>query len=123
MITGVVTANREAVIQVHVRGADGHIESVDAVIDTGFNGFLTLPARRVASLTLTYAGSTRAVLGDGQEVPLDLFEATVLWDGREREVAVLAVEGSALVGMALLSGYRVTLEVKSGGVVTIESLS
>ena len=96
---------------------------MDAVIDTGFNGFLTLPTRRIASLTLTYAGSTRAVLGDGQEVSLDLFEATVLWDGQEREAAVLAAEGSALVGMALLSGYRVTLEVKGGGVVTIENLS
>ena len=123
MITGVVTANREAVIQTHIRAEDGHLEPMDAVIDTGFNGFLTLPTRRIASLTLTYAGSTRAVLGDGQEVSLDLFEATVLWDGQEREVAVLAAEGSALVGMALLSGYRVTLEVKGGGVVTIENLS
>jgi hypothetical protein len=54
---------------------------------------------------------------------MDVFEATVLWDARERDVAVLVAEGAALVGMALLSGYRVTLEVEDGGSVRIEALA
>jgi hypothetical protein len=53
---------------------------------------------------------------------MDVFEATVLWDDQDRGVVVLAAEGAALVGMALLSGYRVTLEVQDRGAVRIELL-
>lgn len=122
MITGIVTANREAVIHVLVRGARGQEAQVEAVIDTGFTGFLTLPAGLIATLALSFAGTTRAALADGSEVSMDVFEATVLWDNQERRVVVLAGEAVALVGMALLFGYRVTLDVKDGGAVRIEAL-
>ena len=123
MIIGVVTSNREATIRVLVRGARGQEAEVEAVIDTGFTGFLTLPAQFIANLALSFAGTTRAALADGSEVAMDVFEASVLWDNLERDVVVLAAEGVALVGMALLSGYRVTLEVEGGGSVRIEALS
>jgi clan AA aspartic protease len=123
MISGVVTSNREATIRVLVRGARGQEAEVEAVIDTGFTGFLTLPARLIANLVLSFTGTTRAALADGSEVAMDVFEASVLWDDLERDVVVLAAEGVALVGMALLSGYRVTLEVEGGGSVRIEALS
>jgi clan AA aspartic protease len=123
MITGVVTSNREAIIRVLVRAARGQEAQVEAPIDTGFTGFLTLPARLIASLALSFAGTTRAALADGSEVAMDVFEATVLWDNQERDVVALAAEGVALVGMALLSGYRVTLEVEDGGSVRIDPLS
>jgi clan AA aspartic protease len=123
MITGVVTSNREATIRVLVRGVYGQEAEVEAVIDTGFTGFLTLPAGLIASLALSFAGTTRAALADGREVAMDVFETSVLWDNLERDVVVLEAEGVALVGMALLSGYRVTLEVQGGGSVRIEALS
>lgn len=123
MISGVVTSNREAVIRVLVRGARGQEAQVEGVIDTGFTGFLTLPARLIATLALPFAGTTRAVLADGSEVPMDVFEATVIWDDQERGVVALATEGAGLVGMALLSGYRLTLDVEDGGPVSIEALS
>jgi clan AA aspartic protease len=122
MITGVVTSSREAVIHVLVRGAHDQEAEVEAVIDTGFTGFLTLPARLIARLGLPFAGTTRAALADGSEVSMDVFEATVLWGDQDRGVVVLAAEGAALVGMALLSGYRVTLEVQDRGAVRIELL-
>jgi len=40
MMTGVVTAAREAVLQVHVQGPAGQT-TMEAVLDTGFTGFLT----------------------------------------------------------------------------------
>ena len=43
MITGVVTANYEATIPLVVHGAHGQQETIEAVIDTGFTGSLTLP--------------------------------------------------------------------------------
>lgn len=42
MIVGVITADREAVISFSVRGADEQEQSIEAALDTGFNGYLTL---------------------------------------------------------------------------------
>ena len=123
MIVGVVTAAREAVLPVQVQGPAGHRVTVDAVLDTGFTGFLTLPTAVVAALGLPFAGTSRATLSDGSAVGLDVFEATVLWDGRPRAITVLAAEGGVLVGMALLMGFRLTLDGVVGGRVALESLS
>lgn len=122
MITGLVTAEREAIIQLRVRGVGGHEETIDVVIDTGFNGYLTLPRRLVSDLQLSFAGTTRAALGDDSEVQLDVFDAIVVWDEHERRVVALATGGSALVGMSMLAGCRVTLDVLEGGSVTIEAM-
>jgi clan AA aspartic protease len=122
MITGVVTTSRAAVVQVMVRGAHSRDVPVDTVIDTGFTGFLTLPPTLIAMLGLTFAGTTRATLGDGSTVSIDVFEATVVWDNHDRLVTVLAAQGGALVGMAMLFGYRLLLEGADGGAVQIEAL-
>jgi len=123
MIRGVITPNREAIVRIGVRGSDGQKAQMDAVIDTGFNGFLTLPAQLIADLALPFAGATRAMLAEGREVSIDVFEVTVLWDDQERSIVALATKGSTLVGMALLFGKRVTLDVEDAGSVTIEALA
>ncbi|HKH45099.1 MAG TPA: clan AA aspartic protease [Thermoanaerobaculia bacterium] len=96
---------------------------VEAGIDTGYDGFLTLPSSLIRDLDLPFAGTARAILGDGNEVSLDLFLASVLWENEPSEVLVLAAEGGVLLDMALLVGTRVILDVEEDGVVTIESLS
>lgn len=106
MMTGLVTAGREAIVRVPLRGTRGQEVHVEAVIDTGFNGFLTLPARLIADLALPFATVARAVLGDGSEVDIEVYAGIVLWDNQERDVVVLAAEGGVLVGMSMLSGYR-----------------
>ena len=50
MIRGEVSADWEATIRLKVLGPSGQEEDVEAVIDTGFNGFLTLPPDLIARL-------------------------------------------------------------------------
>jgi clan AA aspartic protease len=122
MITGKVTLNREAVIEVQVSGPDQLQQRVDAVLDSGFNGYLTLPGHLVGSLNLPLAGNRSATLGDGNAVVLDAYFATVAWHGQARDVLVLQAEGGALIGMSLLYGSRVSMEVIDDGDVVIEKL-
>jgi clan AA aspartic protease len=122
MIAGVITDAREATVQLVVEGPSGAEASTDVVIDTGFNGYLTLPLATITALGLKSQGVRRAILGDGRAVTLTVYRATVAWEGQHRPVQALEAEGSPLVGMALLEGSRVTLDVKPGGVVTIEPL-
>lgn len=122
MIVGGVNAAREAVVQLKVRGATGTERTLEAAIDTGFNDELTLPRQLIAELGLAYAAPAQAALAGGQIVEMDYFRATVVWDGRARETLILEVAGTPLVGMGLLEGHRVTLDVLPGGRVTIEQL-
>jgi len=111
MITGRVTAQREAMVRLAILDMAQQPHDVDAVIDTGFNGFLPLPRAMAHTLHLPLAGNRRVTLGDGSTVVLDLYLATVLWDTQPREVLVLAAEGGPLTGMATLYGNRVILHV------------
>lgn len=120
MITGRVTALREATIGLTVTGSNQRQQVLEAVLDTGFNGFLTLPNHVVRALGLPFVGNRRVTLGDGSIVALDLYLATVFWHEQEREVLVLQADGGPLVGMALLSGNRVILHVIDDGEVLIE---
>lgn len=123
MLTGRVTPEREVVIPVQILGPAGEVVSVEAALDTGYDGFLTLPPALIRDLALPFAGTARATLGDGKEVRMDLFLASVVWEEEPCEALVLAAEGGVLLGMAMLVGSRVTLDVEEDGVVTIEPLA
>ncbi len=97
-------------------------ERFEAVIDTGFTGHLTLPPGEVLRLGLMPLGSRYVTLADGSEAPLDVFRATVVWDSRRRSVRAFAADGGPLVGMALLSGSRLTVDVLPNGDLIIEAL-
>lgn len=121
-MTGVITPDIEALLRVRLRGPAGLEQVVDAVLDTGFNGYLTLPDNVVSALGLGYHSQTMAMLADGSLTPLRKFEGTVEWDGVPRDIIVLEASGGALVGMSMLHGSRVMLDVVDGGPVTIAPL-
>lgn len=122
-IEGRVTAGgREAVIALEVLGANGRRAWIEAVVDSGFTGYLTLPNEVAMSLSLAPRGSRDAVLADGRVVDLDVYRARVVWHDQERSVSVLGAEGAPLAGMALLSGSELRIRVVGGGEVAVEEL-
>jgi predicted aspartyl protease len=64
MMHGLVNQSCEAMLPVVVK-SDAKTQLVNAVIDTGFSGFLTLPFSTIAALDLTWKGRDVATLGDG----------------------------------------------------------
>jgi clan AA aspartic protease len=122
MITGVVNANREATIRLVVIGPSGQQQEIEAIIDTGFTGFLTLPAVLIAALGLPWLCRQPGILADGSVDVFDVYTATVLWDGQSRTVEVEAADAEPLVGMSLLDHHSLRIDVLAGGVVTITAL-
>ncbi len=59
---------------------------------------------------------------DGQIYVFDVYDATIVWDGRPRTVETDATDTGPLVGMGLLYGHDVRIQPVEGGLVTIEAL-
>lgn len=121
MIRGVVQT-LQARLELPVRGPGRRYRPVTVLVDTGFDGWLSLPAEMVADLDLPVVGDGQGFLADGSESRFDVHEATIRWHGRPRPIPVYAIGPAPLIGMALLDGTEVNLRVREGGAVTIKPL-
>ncbi len=119
MIRGIVNARGEAVVRLKVRGPGGVESDVDAIVDSGFTASLTLPATMVTALGLARQSGSSAVLADGSVRQFDICAAEVAWGGTWRAVLVSAFGNDPLLGMRLLAGHKLVIEVVPGGLVEI----
>jgi predicted aspartyl protease len=122
VITGEVNLRRELTVQLRVAGPSGDGLDLAAAIDTGFDGFLTAPLAVVTRLRLQRWYSSNFILGDGSAQRLEVFRASVVWDGQELQIPLVAAEATPLVGMSLLYGHRVGFDAVIGGPVYIEAI-
>jgi clan AA aspartic protease len=100
----------------------GREQTLEAVVDTGFSGSLTLPPAVIARLGLLWRTRGSATLANGSVDQFDIYAATVLWDGAPRNILVEAADTDPLVGMRLLHRHDLRMQVIEGGTVTIEAL-
>lgn len=121
MIVGHVSEELEAVISIGVLAPHG-AAIVEAVLDTGFNGFLSLSPELIKSLNLEFAAPAQVTLGDGTTVTLSVYLGVVSLSGREVAVEILESSAGALVGMALLRGTELRASITPGGSVAISPL-
>ncbi len=120
MITGYVNEYHEAIIPIRMRG---NISSLDAVIDTGFQGAdLLLPRAVINLLGLRPAGDMVLLLANEQEARFTYYNGEVMWHNGFRQVKVLESEDSHLVSADLLAGSRITIDLTPGGNVIISEL-
>ena len=119
MIRGVVNARHEAVVRLRVRGPGGIESDMDMIVDSGFTASLTLPVSTVTALGLVRQSGGTAVLADGSIRQFDICAAEVAWGSTWRAVLVSAVGKEPLLGMRLLAGHKLVIEVVPGGLVEI----
>ena len=123
MIRGVVNARLQGIVTLQATGPSGRMREINAVIDTGFTDFLTLSHEIIDELDLDFAINVQAFLADGSEEILPMFNVTVTWDGEPRRVRAIATRGESLLGMAMLHGRRLVVEVVEGGQVAVQPLN
>ena len=121
-MTGFFTSEGEPSLSVHVAGPAGNLD-VDAVIDTGFNGEITLPRGKIDTLGLPEATVTEVTLADGRVQDVPLYEAKALLSDATREVFVAEAPTMPLVGTGLLQGFSLHIEFQADGTVQVEPLS
>jgi len=71
MIVGHVNADFEIVIRVDVFDSAGQTQGIEAILDTGFNGALTLPASTITQLGLSLRTHLKARVMDGGRVEIE----------------------------------------------------
>jgi predicted aspartyl protease len=120
-LIGIVTPQRQAVIPLQVLGTGGS-RGVEAILDTGFTGYMTLPPAVVDELGFSYLNEVGTTLADGSFCVLPLYEGSVDWFGEARKIPVVATGTQSIVGMSLLQGSLVSLHVLDGGEVIITLL-
>ncbi len=129
MVTGTVKAEvskdgltyLKPQITISVANANHIFVNLDAIVDTGFTGWLALPGDTIEELELTRYGQRPANQAGGIGI-FTIYGALVSWHGEHRPVLVHQNSGEPLVGMALLEGSRLTVEASDGGVVIIEEI-
>ena len=104
-----------------LQGPSGRTSEIEAVIDTGFTGFLTVTPALVAELGLDLLGTSRATLADGSEVTFPSYDVAVLWEGQPRYVLADAADTMPLVGMRMLDRHNLNIDVEDGGRVVIQA--
>ena len=122
MIRGRVSHRLRVRLPIELLLNDVSVRSVEADLDTGFTGDLTLPSEVIRQCGMTPEGERSVVLANGDEVHLRVWRGTTLWHESPCHVRVFQAEGEPLLGMNLLRGSRVTLDARAGGDVVIEEL-
>jgi clan AA aspartic protease len=122
MIAGTVSASRKPLLHLRVRCPAGAEMAVDALMDTGFNGFLLLPMTVINALGLTRTTSGRATLGDDSVVSINFYAVEIAWGAGWQTVSAANLGSVPLVGMELLDGPEVTMKVRAGGAVEVRPL-
>jgi clan AA aspartic protease len=105
-----------------VHGPHAQERETEAVIDTGFTSYLSLPPTIISMLGLPFRMRDRAILADGKESIFDIYQGTVLWDGQLKSIPIHESDTDPLVGMNLLYGYNLSVQVVEGGSVMINAL-
>ena len=122
MIRGTVFPNRQALIAVALLDTAGQFQSFEFILDTGFDGDLSLPRQTLQRLEILPEGRLPVELADGTRTTAHTWEATALWDGERRSVTLTESEEEALLGMSLLWGNHISLAAKAFGDLVIERL-
>lgn len=77
MITGLVNSRFEAICPFSIQDVNGQYHDLEAILDTGFSGWLTLPPGVIAALALAFDGHTIVLLADGSTQMRARYSATL----------------------------------------------
>ncbi|MFB6232023.1 MAG: hypothetical protein ABEL04_12805 [Salinibacter sp.] len=121
-MTGALTSDGEPVLQSTVEGPAG-TRGIEALVDTGFNGGLTLSSGLIAALDLPEKTVMEVTLADGRVRDVQTYVGTVALNGTSKRVLIAESPTTPLVGTSLLWSFSLYVEFQAGGAVEVARLS
>lgn len=122
MIRGRVDSDLQLILPIAVRAGDGSFHGAEAVLDTGFDGCLSLPREFIDILGWEPDLPVNVTMADGTLAIWDTWDGQISWHGRVRDILVFEVEQAPLLGVKLFAGSQLTAQFRNGGEVSIEEL-
>ena len=108
-LTGYVDELRQPRTKLTVKGNRKTIV-VEPVIDTGFDGYLSLPVSIAIPLGLELKGQVPVEFADGSMKNELTFQGAVFWQEHECPIDIFLTESKeALVGSGLMQGQELTI--------------
>lgn len=123
MIVGAVSSLFEPQISLTVLSRGGNPIAIDATIDTGFNGYLSLNRSLISSLEIPFLARRQGTLADGSSHRFRAYAAEIEWAGTRSWIEIDCLDGGPLVGTQLLRRHRLRIDFVSRGAVEIERLA
>jgi clan AA aspartic protease len=81
------------------------------VLDTGFSGYLAIPAKTAEKLGLVFVGQEKFELANGQWITQFYFKAKVRFLGHVQDAEILVTDSEfAQLGVSLLADCRLTID-------------
>jgi predicted aspartyl protease len=110
LILGAFNRSGSATLKIRVAGTTP-AQEYDAVIDTGFNGFLAMPIMAMVDLGLRSEGAVTVTLGDGSKVDNLVARGSITIGSRTEICDILLDENSpeVLLGLSLLRAFSLAL--------------
>ena len=116
-VQGHVDDQGQPIVEIQVSGSRGEI-SLNAVVDTGFSGDVSLPTSIAVQLGLELWGSEVFELADGSRVEGLVFVGWLCLEKEEREAEIILSDSQeALVGTGLLRGRCLEIDFRSRRVI------
>ena len=123
MISGQVNLMRQPTITVVLIDGDSRHRAIEARLDTGFSGDLTLPQTAIAQLGFPVATrSGHYTIGSGAMATFTAYEGRMQWRNDVRNIVVLESEILPVVGVGLLWENNLSVDFIIGGDVAIREL-
>ena len=124
MKIGTIDASGEALVPLTVEGlgSEGTQHDVEALLDTGFDGFLALPPTLIDVLDLEQVSREQYMTASGEIHFTGVYEAVVVFGDRRRVIDEIVEAAEPLMGVGCLWEFKVCLGFREDGDITLEKL-
>jgi predicted aspartyl protease len=99
----------------------GH-KSIEFIVDTGFEADIALSPVLLMGIDASYVGEFPFALADFTYRTRPVYSVLVEWQGEPRVAEIVAFEGNPLVGVGLLRGCLLEMEMEEGGEISISPI-
>lgn len=119
MIKGHTNSDLAPIVTVEIVDDNGRLKSLQAILDTGFDGDLSLSEEAIRKHGLKTVGERDITLANGDVDSIPFCIGVLSYGTHKIEVIVLQMGEESLVGMAPFRDGKMALEVWNGGRVTV----